>query len=189
MAHDILSDDTTTQPARRQWGSEAPRPPLPSVEKPATHAATWMGGFAIVVTVVLWVAYLVRTVLTDILAGGFSDSTFIVQTFAYVLVMTLLTFSALMYLMARQGSLYRTRTHHRVPRAEIDAHFAGTRTSMTVLIPSYREDPDVVRSTMLSAALQEYPDLSIVLLIDDPTDPQDPRRRPASRPAATFRPS
>ena len=58
-------------------------------------------------------------------AGGLGDSAFLAQTGAYVLVMTLLTFSALMYLMARQGALYRSRQHHRVPRAEMDAHFGA----------------------------------------------------------------
>jgi cellulose synthase (UDP-forming) len=176
IVSDIQVDvaDVVSTKRARQWGSERPRGPLPAVERPASHAATWMGGFAIVATVMLWLAYLRRTVLTDIMAGGFSDSTFIAQTVAYVLVMTLLTFSALMYLMARQGALYRSRTHHRVPRAEMDAHFGTTQASMTVLIPSYREDPDVVRSTMLSAALQEYPDLRVVLLIDDPSNPTDP---------------
>lgn len=168
------SKGSAVERPRREWGAERPRPPLPSVEKPASHAATWMGGFAIVVTVALWLGYLERTILSNILDGDFRDSSFIAQTAAYVLVMTLLTFSALMYLMARQGSLHRTRTHHRVPRAEIDAHFESATRAMTVLIPSYREDPEVVRATMLSAALQEYPDLRIVLLIDDPVAPTDP---------------
>ena len=85
------------------------------------------------------------------------------QTIAYVPVMTLLTFSALMYLLARQGALYRSRGHVRVPRAEIDAFMTGSRPSLTVLVPSYCEDPAVVRSTLLSAALQEYPGMRIVL--------------------------
>ena len=46
--------------------------------------------------------------------------------------------------------------------------------TLTVLVPSYREDARVVRQTLLSAALQEYPDLRIVLLIDDPPSPNDP---------------
>jgi cellulose synthase/poly-beta-1,6-N-acetylglucosamine synthase-like glycosyltransferase len=167
----VSGDTDVASPARRQWGSEKPRPPLPAVERPASHAATWMGGFAIIATIGLWLEYLRRTVLNDLLVSGFSDSTYLAQTTAYVLVMTLLTFSALMYLMARQGAMYRSRSHHRVPKAEIDAHFGAVQSSLTVLVPSYREDPDVVRATLMSAALQEYPDLRIVLLIDDPTVP------------------
>lgn len=159
---------------RRQWGSERPRPPLPAVERPVSPAATWLGGLAIALTILFWLGYLQRTVLTDILNGGLSDSGFILQLSAYVLVMTLLTFSALMYLIARQGSLFRARAHQRVPRAELDAHFSADSKPLTVLVPSYREDADIVRSTLLSAALQEYPDLRIVLLLDDPPNPTDP---------------
>ena len=45
------------------------------------------------------------------------------------------------------------------------------RPSITVLVPSYREEPQVIRRTLLSAALLEYPDVRIVLLIDDPPHP------------------
>ena len=158
---------------RREWGSERPRPPLPPIERPVSASATWLGGFAIAATIVFWLAYLQRTVLTDVLNGGLSDSGFIVQLSAYVIVMTLLTFSALMYLMARQGALFRAREHQRVPRAELDAHFSTSDRALTVLVPSYREDADIVRSTLLSAALQEYPDLRVVLLLDDPPNPTD----------------
>ena len=48
---------------------------------------------------------------------------------------------------------------------------ANSRPSLTVLLPSYCEEPDVVRSTLLSAALQEYPGLRVVLLLDDPYRP------------------
>lgn len=158
-------------PRRRQWGSERPRPPLPAISPPASNAATWMGGFAIAATIALWLTYILRTVVAEFIDFGIHDSKFIAQTISYVVVMTFLTFSALMYLLARQGSLYRSRTHVRVPRAEIDAHFAMTRPSITVLIPSYREDPEVVRATVLSAALQEFPSMRVVLLIDDPPNP------------------
>ena len=86
-------------------------------------------------------------------------------------VVTMLTFSALMYLMARQGAQYRSRQHTRVPRVEIDAHFADSQDSITVLVPSYREEPDLVRGTLISAALQEFPSLRVRLLIDDPPEP------------------
>lgn len=133
-----------------------------------------MGGFAIAATIMLWLAYLRRTVIADLFDSGFRSTSFIAQTLAYVLVMTLLTFSALMYLAARQGAMYRSRKHVRVPRAEIDAHFDHERRTMTVLIPSYREDPEIVRAAIMAAALQEFPHLRIVLLIDDPPFPTDP---------------
>ena len=78
-----------------------------------------------------------------------------------------------MYLVARQGALHRFRLHQRAPRGLIDSHFGEQSDALTVLIPSYAEEPDVVRLTMWSAALQEYPDLRVVLLIDDPPTPTD----------------
>lgn len=72
-----------------------------------------------------------------------------------------------MYLIARQGALQRFSKHVRVPRAKLDKHFEGTQPSITTLIPSYNEEPEVIYKTLLSAALQEYPDMRIVLLMDD----------------------
>jgi cellulose synthase (UDP-forming) len=159
---------------RRQWGAERPRPPLPIVENPTGNAATWMGGFAIAATALAWVVYIAGTVISQFIDYGIHDSQFIGQTVVYVVLMSLLTFSSLMYLLARQGALYRHRGHVRVPRAEIDAFMTNSRPSLTVLVPSYCEDPAVVFSTLLSAALQEYPEMQIVLLLDDPPAPTDP---------------
>jgi cellulose synthase/poly-beta-1,6-N-acetylglucosamine synthase-like glycosyltransferase len=133
-----------------------------------------MGGLAITVTALAWMTYIARTVISEFIDHGLYDSQFISQTIAYVAVMTLLTFSAFMHLVARQGALYRSRGHVRVPRAEIDSFMSNSRPSLTVLVPSYCEDPAVVRSTLLSAALQEYPGMRLVLLLDDPPNPTDP---------------
>jgi cellulose synthase/poly-beta-1,6-N-acetylglucosamine synthase-like glycosyltransferase len=45
--------------------------------------------------------------------------------------------------------------------------------SIVILVPSYREDPAVIRKTLLSAALQNGPRRRLVLLIDDPPEPGD----------------
>lgn len=153
---------------RRQWGTELIRPPLPAVEPPASDLRMWMGGLAIVATVAAWIAYWVATVGTQMLDNGRFDTRFLVAAVVYGGVVTLLTFSALMYLVARQGAQYRSRQHARVPRVDIDAHFADSQDTITVLVPSYREDSGLVRGTLISAALQEFPNMRIVLLIDDP---------------------
>lgn len=164
----------TALPAqRRQWGTELIRPPLPAVEPPASDLRMWMGGLAIVATVVAWIAYLVATIGSQMLDNGRHDTRFLVAAVVYGGVVTLLTFSALMYLVARQGAQYRSRQHARVPRVDIDAHFTGSQDSITVLVPSYREDPNLVRGTLISAALQEFPNMRIALLIDDPPNPPD----------------
>ena len=49
--------------------------------------------------------------------------------------------------------------------------------TLTTIIPSYQEDARVIRNTLLSAALQEYPDKRVVLLIDDPFVPKTAKAR------------
>ena len=90
----------------------------------------------------------------------------------YLLIVTMLTVSALGYLMSRLGFFYRTRTHHRASRAVLDQFYDATTPTLTTIIPSYQEDARVIRNTLLSAALQEYPGKRIVLLIDDPFEPR-----------------
>lgn len=158
---------------KREWGSERPRPPLPMTEKPASTAATWLGGLAMALTVLAWATYVFEVSIFRLIDEGFHDSGLVIETVVYVSIMTMLLFSAFMYLLARQGALYRSRSHSRAPRAEIDAAMGEHRPSLTVLVPSYAEEPDVVRATLLSAALQEYPGMRIVLLIDDPQVPKD----------------
>lgn len=162
---------------RRQWGAEKPRPPLPAIERPASTISTWLGGFAIAATVVMFALYLGITIISQVIDEGLIGSTFVWQAIGYVIVMGFLIASTVAYLLARQGALYRSRDHVRTPRAEIDAFFAQSRPSLTTLVPSYAEDPSVVRATLLSAALQEYPDLRVVLLLDDPPQPSDAAAR------------
>ena len=70
----------------------------------------------------------------------------------------------------------------------LDAFFDQPAAPVTVLVPSYQEDERVIRTTLLSAALQEYPALRVVLLIDDPQHPTTRTRQgPAGRRAGPAR--
>ena len=170
------SAPTRTATRRRQWGAEKRAAPMPIVHpRPSASKLTW-GRIAITATVLFWFAYLVSTIFRRFLndVGGFR---FTMEAISYLTVVTFLTFSALMYLLARQGAMRRFREHQRVPRGLLDEHFHEAHGSVAVLIPSYAEEPDVVRLTVWSAALQEYPDLRVVLLVDDPPEPSDPEVR------------
>ncbi len=159
---------------KRQWGAERSTVPLPTVhERPSDAKITW-GRLAILVTIVAWFGYLIYTVMRQFLNNGTEGFRFTTEAISYVVVLTFLTFSALMYLVARQGALQRFRDHVRVPRAELDSHFADYDKSITVLVPSYSEEPAIIRTTLWSAALQEYPSMRVVLLLDDPPHPTDP---------------
>ncbi|MFT4231672.1 MAG: glycosyltransferase family 2 protein [Leucobacter sp.] len=134
--------------------------------RPKPGAIVWARA-AIVITVLSWFAYMVTTVMRMVVEGPRESYVFHVQTWVYAITVTALTFSAVMYLTARYGALVRFREHRRVERALIDAHFADSDAAVTVLIPSYDEEPEVVRYTLWSAALQEFPSVRVVLLIDD----------------------
>jgi len=162
-------------PARkRQWGAERSTEPLPTIHVRPSDRQIAMSRLAIVATVVFWAIYVVYTILRQFIDNGTQNFRFTTEAVSYVIVVTFLTFSALMYLVARQGALIRFRDHVRVPRAELDRHFAQNHSSITVLVPSYSEELVVIRSTLWSAALQEYPEMRVVLLVDDPPFPTDP---------------
>ena len=163
---------------RRQWGAERRTTPLSIVhDKPSTRK-TMLSRLAIVATVAMWGVYFTYTIVRQFFEGP-QTFQFTMQAIGYLLVVTFLTFSALMYLLARQGALQRFTQHVRVPRAELDRHFSDTQSAITMLIPSYAEEPEVIRKTLLSAALQEYPSKRIVLLIDD--NPIQKRQKDADR--------
>ncbi|MCS5717182.1 glycosyltransferase family 2 protein [Herbiconiux sp. CPCC 205763] len=170
-----MSTKSLASPARkRQLGAERSTEPLSTVHAiPSDTKITW-GRLAIVITVAAWITYVVSTVVRQFLNNGTESFRFTTEAISYLVVVTFLTFSALMYLVARQGALQRFRDHVRVPRAELDKHFSAAHQTMTVLVPSYSEEPAVVRKTLWSAALQEYPSLRVVLLLDDPPFPSDP---------------
>lgn len=134
--------------------------------RPSSASVVWARA-AIVITVMSWAAYMITTIMRMVIEGPTESFVFHVQTWVYGITVTALTFSAVMYLTARYGALVRFREHRRVERALIDAHFADSDASVTVLIPSYDEEPEVVRYTLWSAALQEFPAVRVVLLIDD----------------------
>lgn len=138
---------------------------------------------AIVLTILSWVAYITSTILRQFIDSRVSYH-FTMEAFGYALVVSVFIFSALIYLITRQGALERFSKHVRVPRSILDKYFGLNRPKLTVLIPSYSEEPQVIRKTILSAALQEYPDIRIVLLLDDkpfPTNAQAAVKLEATR--------
>jgi cellulose synthase (UDP-forming) len=131
--------------------------------------------FAIFFTVVAWLAYVVEQFIR---LGGLDLTTaMVVEALAYLATVTLLTMSCLAYMITRLGHYERIKVHQRVQRSKIDDFIEARAPSVTVLVPSYREEERIIRQTVLSAALQEYPDLKVVLLVDDPPYPTDPEHQ------------
>lgn len=134
-----------------------------------------MSRLAIVATIIFWLLYVISVIFRQLIEGP-AEYQFTLEVASYLVVVTFLTFSALMYLVARQGALQRFAKHVRVPRAVIDAFFVTHQPSITVLVPSYSEEVQVIRKTLLSAALQEYPAIKVVLLLDDDPHPTQPEK-------------
>lgn len=81
---------------------------------------------------------------------------------------------SLIYQVTRLGYLYRRRRHVALNRDQLESVYDCEKPqSLVVLVPSYREEECVVRHTLMSAALMEYPGKRVVLLIDDPPRPSE----------------
>jgi cellulose synthase/poly-beta-1,6-N-acetylglucosamine synthase-like glycosyltransferase/chitodextrinase len=147
------------------------------VPKPVSDTRVAMGRLAIIVTVCAWLAYTVMWFFSDFFHPGYEGAVARTEEVLYLVIVTLLTVSALAYLLSRLGFMYRTRTHHRATRASLDQYYDARQPTLTTIIPSYQEEERVIRTTLLSAALQEYPDKRVVLLIDDPYVPKTRKAR------------
>jgi cellulose synthase/poly-beta-1,6-N-acetylglucosamine synthase-like glycosyltransferase len=91
---------------------------------------------------------------------------------AFVVMIAALVYGSLVYQFARIGYFRRIQTH--APASESQLNTFRSRVvlpSLTVLVPSYKEQCSVVLKTLLSAALLDYPQRHVVLLIDDPPNP------------------
>src|ERR1700761_9010406 len=154
---------------KRQWGADSHSDPMPVVPRIAGDWSMGFGRGAVVLTVFAWAA-LVITILVRVLRVH--SDTNVVETIGFLVAVTMLAASALAYLVGRLGFYYRAGKHRRVPRAMIDEFFYRRQPRLTAIVPSYQEEPGVILMTLLSTALQEYPDIRVVLLIDDPPKPR-----------------
>ncbi len=77
------------------------------------------GRIAIVFTILSWIGYVVSTIVRQFIDSE-NSFRFTMEAISYVVVVTFLTFSALMYLLARQGALHRFRQHQPAPRGLLD---------------------------------------------------------------------
>ena len=140
---------------------------------PAFETPTYLlGAVALsVITVLAWwfllAVPIVELVRTSRQVGLIGEAALLVG------LVTLLAGSSLTYLVARVGATLRWRSHRPVPRSAVVEAILRDQPTLTVLIPSYKEEPKVVWRTVMSAALQEFPGLRVVVLIDDPPNPAD----------------
>ena len=141
-----------------------------------------------IVTFFAWLGYVVGTVLREFINHGSQGMRFASEAASYLVIVTLLTYSAMIYLACRHGALSRRTRHERATREQLARTGGPCAPSLTVLVPSFREQASVIRQTLLSAALQEYPNLRVILLVDDPPAPTD-REHQAMLAAALAQPT
>jgi cellulose synthase (UDP-forming) len=156
---------------RTQWGRDKRSLPTSPVVPRVSDARVAVGRMLVVGTVLAWLTYLGTWLAEQFISGGHHTARGRVEAVVYLITVSFLTASALAYLTCRLGFFYRARDHRRMPRAALESYFNRVQPSLTVIIPSYKEDPRTNRNTVLSAALQDYPSLRVVLLIDDPANP------------------
>ncbi len=77
----------------REWGSDRRTEPLPAVASPASDMRITLGRVGMVVTLLAWLAYITVTVISQFVNRGFQGMQFTSESIAYVVIVTLLTFS------------------------------------------------------------------------------------------------
>jgi cellulose synthase (UDP-forming) len=135
-----------------------------------------LGLTALAITVtVLACAFLIRDLLGLAAfawsAGHVGD---LLQLLVFAIIVLVLVYGNLVYQLARIGYWFRRLRHRRPPFHDLIASVWDAAPPVVVLVPSYREDLRTIRQSLLSAALQHYPNRRVVLLLDDPPDPGDP---------------
>jgi cellulose synthase/poly-beta-1,6-N-acetylglucosamine synthase-like glycosyltransferase len=109
--------------------------------------------------------------LTNVLIAGVTHSDYvrIVEAASLLSLFVLLIAFNLAYFITIFGFERKRDKNRTVTGATLEAvHEETGCKSLLLLVPSYKEERDVVFQTMMSAALVEYPGRTVVLLIDDP---------------------
>jgi len=80
-----------------------------------------------------------------------------------------LIYCNVMYQVANFGHFIRQSRPSRCGQSDLEQIYDRQDVKdLLILVPSYKEEEDVIRQTLISAALVEYPRRRVVLLIDDP---------------------
>lgn len=135
----------------------------------------WITYLAILTTLVvtcLGISSLTDLLWLRLLEGHLREA---VEQGVFTALVLFLIYGSFVYQLARVGYLRKLAAHWPATREALQASFYGrTAPAVTILVPSYKEEARTVEQTLLSAALQEYPNRRVVLLLDDPPDPKSP---------------
>ena len=134
---------------------------------------TWTG-----IVFTLFATLMVSLDLTHLLGQDISNGNTgdFALHFLLTIIVASLIYGGLVYQFARIQYVKRLRDHAPASREALEALHLDKSRSLSVLVPSYKEESLVVEMTLMSAALQDYPNRYITLLIDDPAQPDDAGR-------------
>jgi cellulose synthase/poly-beta-1,6-N-acetylglucosamine synthase-like glycosyltransferase len=139
-------------------------------DKASSVASLTVSSTLLAATFILSGAFLVDTFLAYLRPDANSEPS-LLEAVLYALCGGVLVFSASTHLLARLGYQLRMRSDdHRHARPPVEA-------IVGIIVPSYREEPDVIQRTLLSAALQTHSRKWITLLLDDPPETRNPEHR------------
>lgn len=97
-----------------------------------------------------------------------SDWTGVAQQMLFGPMVLALIYGSVIYQITRISHYARHHTQQPASIGQLRMFHRDDAPKLTILIPAYKEEEEVVLQTILSAALLEYPSKRIVLLIDDP---------------------
>lgn len=135
-------------------------------------------GAGIVVTLfalIMFLRYMAGNAQALRVAG---DRISLIHTILFSVAVAVLVYGNLVYQLSRVGFYVRRyRFSHPPYKLVFNQESAAGLPPLTILVPSYKEDPRTIKQTLLSAALQDYSGRHVVLLIDDNPYPSDPADR------------
>src|SRR5262249_1836093 len=110
-----------------------------------------------------------RDVLTRFLPGSGAER------IVYNLIFAVFMFGSLTYQVSRLSFFLNVRSRTRAAQEGL-ARFLARKSAaprVEIVVPSYREESHVIWQTLMSAALVDYPNRGVVLLLDNPPHPGD----------------
>lgn len=129
--------------------------------------------FSLVLTVILY------GMLFDLLTHKVYDSYYFPHSgpfyggLVYIGALLIVFYSIIHYHVCLIGN-YKRNAYEVVPEFdEVATLYDNPAPTLVVLVPSFKEERQIILQTLLSAALSEYPAKDVVLLIDNPQNPKD----------------
>ena len=105
----------------------------------------------------------------EVAAAG--DTSGLLSHLVFGMIIGFLVYGSFVYLTTRWAYYSRLAHHQQTPEEQLARCFIDAAPTLTVLVPSYKEEEKVIFQTLFSAALQHYPKKRVALLIDDPPAP------------------